>query len=154
MSLESCREDSDSSFALEDDEFIKSYTEKLLKRSLELREYTDEEELIRLTTHETMVIHFYNPSFEKCRYMNSVLQKMSSKFPKVRFGFINVENSPKMCASLGIRVLPFLGFFRDGYFVDKLVGFENLGVLTSAGMFQVDELERFIRNSEIAKRAN
>lgn len=153
MSREDPKEDYDSDFGLENDEFIRTYTEKMLRKSLELRKYTDEEELIRLTTCETMIIHFYSSSFEKCKYMNDVLQKMSSRFPKIRFGFINVEDCPKMCASLEIRVLPFLGFFRNGYFVDRLVGFESLGELSSAGTFQAGELEKFIRNSEIVGEA-
>lgn len=141
----------DTSSDLSDDEFIRSYTERMM-RSLELREYTDEEELIRLTTYETMVIHFHDPSFERCRYMNDALLRASSRFPHIRFGTINVNNCPKMCASLKIRVLPFLGFFRDGYFVDKLVGFEGLA-LNNMGTFHVDELVQFVRSSEIAKGA-
>lgn len=143
------QEDSSSDLGLSDDEFIRNYTERMV-RNIALREYTDEEELIRLTTHETMVVHFYDPSFERCRHMNSILLRVSPKFPQISFAAISVDNCPKMCASLKIRVLPFLGFFRDGYFVDRLVGFEGLA-LDSTGIPHMDELVRFIGSSEIAK---
>lgn len=140
--------ENDMDFDFENDEFIKAYTQKLLDKSRQLTEFTNEEELISLTSTETMIIHFYNPYFKKCSLMNNILKQITSKFPDIKFGAINVQNCPKMAKSLGITVLPFLGLFKNGYFVDQLVGFEKLG---NKPTFDLEDLANFILKSNIYK---
>lgn len=137
------RDDSDFS----DDEFMKDYTQKLFKEYSNFREYTDEDELINLTTTKTLLVHFYSPSFPKCLKMIEALKELSKKYPKLIFACISVEKCPKMCASLKIRVLPFLGFFKDGYFIDQLVGFEKIG---NSERLDIRKLEEYIKTSEIS----
>ena len=80
--------------------------------------------------------------------MSKALGIMAIKFPQIKFMSIKVQNCPKMCKSLGITTLPYLGFFKDGYFIDKLIGFEKLG---NKGYFEIDDLENYIKNSKILK---
>lgn len=129
-----------------DDEFMRKYTEKQLKRYSNFQEYTDEAALIKLTTTETLIIHFYSQKFPKCTLMNKALACIAPKFPTVKFGCINVEKCPTMCGSLKIGVLPFLGFFKDGYFVDDIVGFEKIG---NSDVLSAEKLENYIKESEI-----
>ncbi len=130
----------------EDDEFIREYTRNLMKKISRVIEYTDEEELIKLTYSEVMIVHFYHPSFKKCELMNTALEKISRNFPDIKFFKINVDKAPKMCKSLDISVLPFLGFFKNGFIVDFLVGFEKLG---NGESFDFEMLTDYIKNSNI-----
>ncbi|KAI4290827.1 hypothetical protein PAPHI01_0101 [Pancytospora philotis] len=143
--------DSDPDFDSENDEFLRSYTKTLLEKSRGLAEYTDEHELIELTQTQTMVVHFYRPSFPKCVYMNNALRLIAPKFAGIKFGCINVDAAPKMTESLEISVLPFLAFFRGGYFVDQHVGFEQLG--NSDRPFDLNLLESYIRKSPVSTGA-
>ena len=134
-------------FDFEDDDFLKKYTEKLLEKSI-FPEFTNEESLIELSLHQKLIVNFYSKNFSKCLKMNECLKKIAKNFQKIKFGSINVENCPKMCQALKIKVLPFVGFFKDGYFVDKLVGFEKLG---NSDTLRAEDLENFIKKSEMCK---
>lgn len=131
-----------------DDAFLKSYKEKLLKKLSNFNEYTDEEELINITTEKKIIVHFYSSSFKKCKLMNEVLKKIAKNFPSLNFGIINVGKCPKMCTSLKIKVLPFLAFFKDGFFIDEVVGFEKIG---NNENLNEEMLEKYIRDNEIYK---
>lgn len=139
-----------SDFEDADDEFMKTYTENLIKRLSNFQEYTDEEALISLTAERKMIVHFYAPAFKKCQKMNEALKQVSVKFPGLSFVCINVEKCPSMCASLKIKVLPFLAFFKDGFFIDEVVGFEKFG---NCDILKVERLEEYIKESEICKNA-
>lgn len=138
----------DSDFSDPSDEFMKKYTEKLLKKYSNFREYSDEQELIALTAHKKMIIHFYSPTFKKCQQMNKTLQDIAPKLPEMHFGIINVKNCPEMCTSLNIKVLPFLAFFKDGFFIDHVVGFEKFG---NSDTLRPELLVKFIAENEISK---
>lgn len=135
----------------EDDDFMTEYTLKKLEKAFEVHEYKDETELIKLTVTKTMIIHFYEPSYKTCKSINEALKKLTKKFPGVHFGFISVYDCPLMVESLKIQTLPFLGFFKEGYFVDELIGFEKLDKSKKTGILNVDELENYIKNSIISK---
>jgi thioredoxin-like negative regulator of GroEL len=133
---------------LQDDDFLKKYTEKLFEKSL-FTEFTNEETLIDLSLHQSLIVNFLSKNFSKCLKMNESLKKIAKNYKNIKFGFINVDNCPKMCQALKIKVLPFVGFFKDGYFVDHLVGFEKVG---NGDQLKIDDLERYINNSEICKK--
>lgn len=103
---------------------VRSSTEKRLPP---IKEYKDEEELIELTTHQTMVLHFYKKEFQRCQELNEALGKVALRLRHVEIACVKVENCLKMCASLKITVLPYLAVFRDGYFIAGTVGFEKFG---------------------------
>jgi len=134
----------------EDDEFMKEYIQKRINKAFEVQEYKDESELIKLTVSKTMIIHFYEPSYKTCKTINAAFKTLTRKFPNIQFGFINVYDCPLMVESLKIRTLPFIGFFKDGYFVDELVGFEGLDKSKKTGILNVEELENYIKKSKIS----
>lgn len=129
----------------EDEVFLREYTTRMMKQRKRIVEYEDEEELIELTQYKRMIIHFYKETFQKCKIMNEALNKLATRMKDADIGYIKVENAQKMCKSLGIRTLPFVGFFKDGHFVDELVGFEKLGNGESITDL---ELEKYIINSK------
>jgi len=130
----------------DDDDFLREYTKKRFYKAMEFTEFQEEENLIQLTLSKTIVVHFFKPEFEKCKFMNKALKIISMKFPLIKFGWINVENCPKMCQSLEINTLPFVAMFKGGYLVDCLVGFEKLG---GNERFDISALERVLKESNL-----
>lgn len=134
-----------------DDEVFTKYK---AKRISELREESDglvelksEAELVRKSKLDTMIIHFYKPEFRKCQIMNHNLEKVSSNFPGIEFYKIRADLCYLVTERLSIRALPFLAFFKDGYFVDSVTGFEGLG----DDWFEAEDLVVLIQNSDICK---
>lgn len=132
----------------EDDLFMRQYARELMQKNGGLEEYKTEDEVILMTTEKTLIVHIYHPSFKKCELMNSVLRKIAPEFPHIKFASINVQNCPHMASSLRLKILPFLGFFKGGYFVDHLVGFEKLG---NRDALEPADLIRYIKESYICQ---
>lgn len=134
---------------LHNDEYVREYTKSLIekiKKTNKLIEYTDEEDLITLTLSETMIVHFYNPAFKKCILLNNALNELAYKFPNIKFVKIKATDCLKMCASIAINVLPYLVFFKNGYIVDNLVGFEKFG---NSEILNLEKLKNYIENHVI-----
>lgn len=130
------------------DEFIQKYTQRLIDKHSNIREYTNEAEIMALTADRAMVVHFYSPAFKKCSRMNEALRDVAGKFPGILFCLANIQNCPEMCTSLGVRVLPFLAFFKDGFYIDHAVGFEKFG---NSDSFKTERLHKYIAENEICK---
>lgn len=90
-------------------------------------EIKTEKELINKTEEEKMIVHFYNEGFKYCKEMDFALQNIIKDYSNIKFYRINAETCPLVSYKLKISVLPFLGFFSDGYFVGQLIGFEGIG---------------------------
>ncbi|KAL0266138.1 UNVERIFIED_CONTAM: hypothetical protein PYX00_011854 [Menopon gallinae] len=112
-----------------------------------LMELTSEAELVRKSKSDSMIVHFYKPEFRKCQIMNHNLEKACRSFPGVAFYKIRADLCNLVTERLAITVLPFLAFFRDGYFVDSVTGFEGLG----DDWFEAEDLVELIRSSNFFK---
>jgi thioredoxin-like negative regulator of GroEL len=111
-----------------DDEIFRRYRERRLQElSNSVTEITSEKELVDKTQRLTMVVYFYKPEFRRCKVMDHVLGAVSRELPSLLFYRMNAELCPFVTEKLGITALPFLGFFKDGFFVDQVVGFEEIG---------------------------
>ncbi|CAD24942.1 similarity to the THIOREDOXIN family [Encephalitozoon cuniculi GB-M1] len=112
----------------QDDEAFMRYRERRIQELCgKVEEVVSEKELIEKTKSLRMIVHFYKPEFKRCKTMDKGLEEVKDCFPGIRFYRVNAEICPVVARKLEIRVLPFLGFFKDGYFVDQVVGFEKLG---------------------------
>lgn len=137
-------------FLNNEDEIFDQYRQKRLKEIKTsalntVKTYTNEYDLIEKTKKDKMIIHFYNDSFEKCKIMDFNLNKVCTFFNDIEFIRIDATIAPILTTKLNVKALPFLGFFRDGYFVDHVIGFEGLGKHS----FEVDDLRKLIKNSDI-----
>lgn len=140
----------DTDFSSEDEVYVKYKAQRfseMQKESRCLMEFYSEPELIRKSKRDTMVVHFYKPEFNKCQIMNQKLEDVSRCFSDIEFYKIDASICNLVTAKLDIKILPFLAFFKNGFFVDSLIGFEDLG----KHWFETDDLVNLIKNSNIYK---
>lgn len=134
-----------------DDEVFIKYKAKRISELREesdgLIELTSEAELVRKSKTDTMIVHFYKPEFRKCQIMNHNLEKVSRTLSGIGFYKIRADLCYLVTERLSITSLPFLAFFKDGYFVDSVTGFEGLG----DDWFEAEDLVELIQNSGIFK---
>lgn len=129
-----------------DDEAFRRYREKRIQEIVGIEEISTEKELIEKTKSLKMIVHFYKPEFKRCSVMDQKLMDVSRSLPSIKFYRVNADVCPTVSTKLEIRVLPFLGFFKDGYFVDQMVGFEQWG-----DDMDVDSLKKRILESNMFK---
>ncbi|KKK26713.1 hypothetical protein ARAM_000285 [Aspergillus rambellii] len=90
------------------------------------------------------VIHFAHPDFAKCGVMDEHIRALASRHHEVKFARVDVRHAPFIVEKLKIRVLPCVIGFKDGVGVERVVGFEGLGVggRDGASGFSTATLER------------
>ncbi|KAF9764625.1 Phosducin-like protein 3 [Nosema granulosis] len=131
-----------------DDEVFLKYKQERMKELLgTIEEITVERDLIEKSQRETMIVHFYKDDFKACAIMNKELNNLFKDIENIKFYKIKAEICPIVTSKLNISVLPFLGFFKDGYFVDQVVGFEGCG----DERFDREKLKKRILESNIYK---
>ncbi|KAN0063524.1 hypothetical protein ACQY0O_003971 [Thecaphora frezii] len=87
-----------------------------------------EKELIHLSAQEPRVaIHFFHPSFERCKLLDRHLEILARLHPDTLFLRANALDCPFLTQKLNLRVLPCLVTFKEGTSKDRMVGFEEVG---------------------------
>ncbi|KAH9412164.1 hypothetical protein HK407_01g00560 [Ordospora pajunii] len=111
-----------------DNEVFRRYRERRMQElSAKVITISSEKELIEKTKTMTMIVHFHKAEFKRCAIMDKMLDEVQGSFPEIAFYRVDADMCPVVAKRLEIRVLPFLGFFKEGYFVDQVIGFEKLG---------------------------
>ncbi|EOB11834.1 Phosducin-like protein 3 [Nosema bombycis CQ1] len=129
-----------------DDEVFLKYKQERMKELLGgVEEIFIEEDLINKSQHETMIVHFYKDDFKACEIMNRELSKVCKELENIKFYKVKAEIAPVVTNKLQITVLPFLGFFKEGFFVDQVVGFEGMG----DERFSYEKMKKRIQESNI-----
>jgi thiol-disulfide isomerase/thioredoxin len=135
---------------------------------------TDQSVLDFTTQSVLAVVHFFHPDFSRCATMDKHLSSLaaahaasssalsSSSSPSggggsdaARFARADVQGTPFIVEKLKIRVLPCVLAFRDGVVVERIVGFQGLGLGggDAEGEFETRVLEdRLVRCGVLASR--
>lgn len=79
---------------------------------------------------DNVALHFYHKDFERCKIMDQRLQDLAPEIMSVKFCKIDVEKSPFLIEKLKVNVLPCVILFQNDVAVDRIVGFEEMGVDT------------------------
>lgn len=105
-----------------------------------VRYFTDEKEVMDIVTRsEKALVHFYQPTFPKCKAMNVALDQVAEKHLPLNILAIQAEKAPFLVAKLKVKVLPFVVAYSEGREVTRIVGFDGI----SAGSeVSVELLER------------
>ncbi|KAL4806008.1 thioredoxin-like protein [Aspergillus unguis] len=101
--------------------------------------------LLDFTTQtQRCVIHFAHPDFARCATMDEHIRTLAARHQDVRFARVDVRETPFVVEKLKIRVLPCVIGFNDGVAVERVLGFEGLGIGGSDGLegFSTATLEK------------
>ncbi|ODV76699.1 thioredoxin-like protein [Suhomyces tanzawaensis NRRL Y-17324] len=111
----------------------------------------DEKELMNIVTqNELVIIHFYQPNFQRCKIMNERLAQVAEKHLTLKILRITAESAPFLVTKLGIKVLPFVVIYKKGKELTRTVGFEKFG--NDPNTFPVEALERFLIMHNVINR--
>ena len=71
--------------------------------------------------------HFYRDSTFRCKIVDKHLSILAPKHIETKFLKVNAERCRFLVQKRDVRVLPTIELFKDGKFVDRIVGFDDLG---------------------------
>ena len=74
-----------------------------------------------------LVCHFYRDSTFRCKIVDKHLSILAPKHLETKFLKVNAERCRFLVQKRDVRVLPTIELFKDGKFVDRIVGFDDLG---------------------------
>jgi thioredoxin len=78
------------------------------------------------------VVDFWAAWCGPCRIIGPVIEELAAERSDVRFGKLNVDESPRTAAAFGVQSIPLLVFFRDGVEAGRLVGAVPRGQIEAA----------------------
>ncbi|KAL4950385.1 thioredoxin-like protein [Aspergillus filifer] len=105
---------------------------------------SDQALLDTTTQTQRCVIHFAHPDFARCATMDQHIRALAARHQDVKFARVDVRETPFVVEKLKIRVLPCVIGFSDGVAVERVLGFEGLGIGGNDGLegFSTATLER------------
>lgn len=107
---------------------LKKQDEKNKKDTGVLKEINEKEffELIK-NKKEKIIATFFHEDFNRCKILNSHMEKLAHLHPETLFVKINVQKAPFMVQKLKLKVLPTMIYFEKGNARDRVIGFEDFG---------------------------
>lgn len=82
-----------------------------------------EKEFDELVNYEGLVVvDFYADWCMPCRYLGSILEKLSKEYRDVKFYKVNVDENRELAIKYKILSIPTVLFFKRGKVVDRFVG--------------------------------
>ncbi len=76
-----------------------------------------------------VVIDFWAPWCMPCRMQGPILERFAMANPGVKVVKVNVDESPQVAGSLGVRSIPTIGVFSGGQLKARAVGVQNEAAL-------------------------
>ncbi|KAL4789541.1 thioredoxin-like protein [Aspergillus venezuelensis] len=112
---------------------------------------SDQALLDTTTQTQRCVIHFAHPDFVRCATMDQHIRALAGRHQDVKFARVDVRETPFVVEKLKIRVLPCVIGFLDGVAVERVLGFEGLGIGGNDGLegFSTATLERRLLNAGV-----
>lgn len=86
------------------------------------KDVTDEELKELVEDGTALVVDFWAPWCQPCKYISPVVEKLSGEYDAVTFAKLNIDDNPKSPQNYGIMGVPTLLFFKGGELVDRIVG--------------------------------
>lgn len=82
--------------------------------------YLENENLNDVIKEGIWLVDFYADWCGPCKMLGSILETMDTNILK-----INVDTHEELATSYGVMSIPTICFFKDGYLMQKVIGFRN-----------------------------
>lgn len=88
----------------------------------------DERSMLKLASKGTnIVVHFYASGIDLGKIVDEHMKKIAPKHTEARFVTLDARKSPFLVNKWKVRTLPTICCISNGYLVDKIIGFDDLG---------------------------
>jgi hypothetical protein len=81
-----------------------------------------------------VIVHFYHPDYSTSKVVDEHLANLAKRFPRVKCCRVSVLSCPFLVAKFKIQMLPYIAIFKNGFKVDQVIGFDELGGSTNFGL--------------------
>lgn len=68
------------------------------------------------------VVDFWAVWCGPCKMISPIIEELSSTYPGIKVGKLDVDNNPEVALEYGIRSIPTILFLKNGQVVDRHVG--------------------------------
>ena len=75
------------------------------------------------------VVDFWAEWCGPCKVLSPIIDEVSTKFPNIPFGKLNVDDNPSTANKFTIRSIPTIIFFKGGEVIDKHIGSISISAL-------------------------
>merc|ERR1740116_109271 len=91
-------------------------------------EEMDERSMLKLASKGTnIVMHFYASGIDLSKIVDEHMKKIAPKHTEARFVTLDARKSPFLVNKWKVRTMPTICCIANGYLVDKVIGFDDLG---------------------------
>ena len=75
--------------------------------------------------NKLLIFDMYADWCRPCKMLDPILTEISNENKKVQFYRINIEKQREIAAAFGVRSIPLVLFFKNGKFLDGLMGLHS-----------------------------
>jgi len=75
-----------------------------------------------ISSDNPTLVDFWAEWCGPCKSMHPIFERMSNKFPNVKFGRVNVDNNQNISMKYAVQSIPTFIMFKSGQIIDKMMG--------------------------------
>ena len=77
---------------------------------------------ITISSDNPTLVDFWAEWCGPCKSMHPIFERMSNKFPNVKFARVNVDNNQNISMKYAVQSIPTFIMFKSGQIIDKMMG--------------------------------
>jgi len=75
-----------------------------------------------ISSENLTLVDFWAEWCGPCKSMHPIFERMSNKFPNVKFARVNVDNNQNISMKYAVQSIPTFIMFKSGQIIDKMMG--------------------------------
>ena len=77
---------------------------------------------ITISSDNPTLVDFWAEWCGPCKSMHPIFERMSNKFPNVKFARVNVDSNQNISMKYAVQSIPTFIMFKSGQIIDKMMG--------------------------------